>query len=68
MSWHYQLRQRSDKGETWYDIVEAYENPTGWTRDGVSPAADSPEGVIETLEHMLNDAQAYPVLIDKEED
>ena len=66
MSWHYQIRKRGDKGEEWFDIVECYDTPKGWTKDGMAPAGETAEGVIETLEMMLADAKQYPVLEDKE--
>lgn len=62
MTWHYQIRRREDKGQVWYDIVECYKNPTGWTQDSIAPAGETPEGVIETLEMMLSDTKKYPVL------
>lgn len=62
MSWHYQMRKRLIHGETWYDIVEVYENPRGWTQDGMAPGGETPEGVIASLTHMLDDAKQYPVL------
>jgi hypothetical protein len=65
MSWHYQVRQAWHMGVIYFDIVEVYTNPTGWTKDSIAAAAESYEGVIETLEHMLADAKKYPVLIDE---
>lgn len=62
MSWHYQIRRRTEDGETWYDVVEVYVNPRGWTVDGVRPAGDSVEGVVACLEQMLADVKRYPVL------
>jgi len=64
MSWHYQIRKQENKGKIWYDIVEYYENPKGWTVDGMAPCGETPEGVIECLEMMLADAKKYPVLQD----
>lgn len=63
MSWHYQLRkQEYENGRVWYDVVECYENPHGWTEDGIAPAGETPTGVIEVLEQMLADVRKYPVL------
>jgi hypothetical protein len=64
MTWHYQIRKQEDKGYVWYDIVECYENPRGWTKHSMAPSGVSPEGVIECLEMMLADAKKYPVLED----
>jgi len=62
MGWHYQIRQREDKGQVWYDIVEVYENPTGWTRDSIAPSGETPEELMMCLEMMLKDGKKYPVL------
>lgn len=67
MSWHYQIRKQITAGHTWFDIVEVYDNPRGWTENSIVPAGESPEGVIEALEHMLADAKKYPVLEDSHE-
>jgi hypothetical protein len=67
MTWHYQVRkQENGDGDPWFDIVEVYTDPVGWTDDGVVPEDESYDGVIETLENMLADAKKYPVLIDKD--
>lgn len=66
MSWHYQLRKRTTANHVWFDIVEVYDNPTGWTIDGMTPCGESYEAVVECLEHMLADAKQYPVLEDEE--
>lgn len=64
MSWHYQVRKRLVNSEAVFDIVEVYENPRGWTVDGMAPCGESYEAVIECLEHMLTDAKKYQVLED----
>jgi hypothetical protein len=67
MGWHYRIRKRTDKGQDWYDIVEYYERPKGWTKDSIAPGGETQEGVIECLEMMLADAKKYDILIEKEE-
>ncbi len=64
MSWHYQIRHCTIDGADWYDIVEAYNDSTSWTQDGMAPGGEMATGVIETLERMLADAKKYPVLED----
>jgi hypothetical protein len=66
MSWHYQVRRREDKGDVYFDIVEIYTDPPGWTRDSIAPIGDSPEELMRVLEMMLADAKKYPVLIDED--
>lgn len=68
MSWHYQLRKRSNKGGDFYDIVEVFDDPTGWTKDSIVPISDTPEEMVETLQCMIEDILIYPTLVDKEED
>lgn len=67
MSWHYRIRKRTDKGQVWYDIVEYYTNPSGWTRDSMAPGGETQDVVIECLEMMLIDAKKYDILIEEEE-
>lgn len=62
MSWHYQIRKREDKGLVWYDIVEVYADPIGWSRDSQAPTVEMPKELIRTIEMMLGDAKKYPVL------
>lgn len=62
MGWHYQIRKRCDTGVVWYDIVEVYERPRGWTVEGMRACGETVDEVIEDLERMLKDARAYPVL------
>lgn len=62
MGWHYQIRKRSEKGYTFCDVVEVYEDPRGWTVERMLPYWETREEVIEVLERMLKDVQAYPVL------
>lgn len=64
MSGHYQVRKRTLKGEIFFDLVEVYDNPTGWTVDAM-PCGESYEEVIRCLEMMLADAKKYPVLEDE---
>lgn len=64
MSWHYQIRKREDKGQVWYDIVEVYTDPMGWSRDSQAPTGETPEELMRTIEMMLADAKKYPVLED----
>jgi len=67
MGWHYRVRKRILKtGEPWYDIVEYWDNPTGWSRDGMTPGGNTSGELIQELERMLSDANKYDVLDDKE--
>lgn len=66
MSWHYQIRHRVDTGEHLYDIVEMYENPTGWTKDSSAPCGETKQELLDALARMFNDAIKYPVLEDVE--
>ena len=69
MSWHYRARKRVlETGEAWFDMVEYYEQPTGWTKDGMTPGGSTYEELVIELQHMLHDAQSYEVLIDTEAD
>jgi hypothetical protein len=61
MSWHYQVRKRNDKDNIYYDIVEMYENPIGWTKNSMSPCGETYEEIIRDLQYMLDDARQYPV-------
>ena len=65
MSWHYRIRKRKIQGEWVFDIVEMYEKPKGWTKDGMRPVGESKKEIIHVLEMMLADAKKYPVLYDK---
>jgi hypothetical protein len=31
MSWHYQIRKRTINGDAFYDIIEMFDSPPGWT-------------------------------------
>ena len=66
MSWHYQVRHRVDNGEDLYDIVEVYDNPIGWTKDSIAPLGETKRELLDTLNRMISDAVAYPVLEDVE--
>lgn len=66
MSWHYQIRQRTDRGKTWYDIVEVYESPRGWTYDGIAHTSDTLEGMMRALQNMNDDIRTYKFLIKQE--
>ncbi|MGL5936646.1 MAG: hypothetical protein ACRCZI_13615 [Cetobacterium sp.] len=60
--WHYQIKKTvGEPNETFFEIVEVYTNPTGWT-DGIYPIGNTPEELIRELERMLADARKYPVL------
>jgi len=68
MSWHYQIRQRTmPDGSLFYDIVEVFTDPMGWTVDGVGAAGDSPLEVIADLRRMLADTERYPILEDPDQ-
>ena len=68
MSWHYQMRRRTMlDGSLFYDIVEVFTDPIGWTVDGVGAAGDSPLEVIEDLRRMLDDTGRYPTLEDPDQ-
>jgi predicted lipoprotein with Yx(FWY)xxD motif len=66
VSWHYQIRQRTDKGETGYDIVERYGGLNGWTRDGIRPYGCTASELIADLQRMIHDAITHPILVEKE--
>lgn len=66
MSRHYRIRKHTDKGQGWYDIVEYYDNPVGWTKDSMAPGGETREGVIECLEMMLADAKKYEIVVEEE--
>jgi hypothetical protein len=69
MSWHYQIRRKSVKGSTsttpYYEIVEVYNRPYGYTEGPSSPLGESRRGLIRDLEMMLHDAKKYRTLIVK---
>jgi hypothetical protein len=67
MSWHYQARKRSNKGETWYEIVEMYEDPRGWTVNAIPPTGESVDELLIVLQQMMNDVREYPVLDESQE-
>ena len=64
MTWHYQVRMRFIHGEPFFDIVEVYPDPLGWTKDSIAPCGESKEDVIQALKWMLNDARKHEVLND----
>lgn len=66
MSWHYQARKRVDKGQDYFDVVERYETPDGWTKDGMTPSGETLEELTQDLERMLTDVTRFPVLEDNE--
>ena len=37
MSWHYQIRTRTINGDAFYDIIEMFDSPAGWTEEGLGP-------------------------------
>ena len=67
MSWHYQIRRRKigkDKRDWWYDIVEVYTKPLGWTKNSMAPSGISRKDVSAELEMMLRDAKRHKTLTD----
>lgn len=60
MSWHYQVRKRVLNQQPYFDIVEKYSDPEGWTRESIAPGGDTYEELLATLRHMVQDAQRYP--------
>jgi hypothetical protein len=64
MSWHYQIRKRIIRDQSVFDIVEKYDNPSGWTVEGMRPFGISKKELIRDLEMMLADAKRYKVLVD----
>lgn len=67
MSWHYQIRKRTDKGQALYDIVEIYIKPKrGWTINSQAPQGETRAEVIRDLEMMLRDAKRYRTLVEIE--
>lgn len=67
MSWHYRIRKRTDKGQDWYDIVEYYTYPRGWTKESRAPGGETRAELISELEMMLADAKKYRTVVEKEE-
>ena len=65
VSWHYQTRRRTDKGQHWYEIIEVYQG-AGQTVDSVKPGGETKAELIADLEHMLADARKYRTLIERE--
>jgi len=65
MSWHYRARKRVLQGEEFFDVVEFYESPEGWTCEGVGPSGDTLSELVQDVGRMYNDVQRYPVLIDE---
>ena len=61
MSWHYQIRKRTIKGEASYDIVEMFDLPPGWTEESVGPHGETKDALLADLARMLHDAEHYPV-------
>lgn len=61
MSWHYQVRKRTINGDPFYDIVEMFEGPLGWTEASMSPCGETYEEIIRDLERMLWDAKQHPI-------
>ena len=66
MSWHYRVRKRLLDGEEWFDMVEYYTDPDGWTRREVAPGADTYDELVAQLQRMLDDAKERPILHDTE--
>lgn len=65
MSWHYQLRHRvMPNGEHYYDVVEAFTDPTGWTEDGMGASGETPAEVATDLHRMLKDIASHGILED----
>jgi hypothetical protein len=60
-TWHYQIQERADMGQKFYDIVEVYSDGSR-TVNGIRPGGDTPEELIQTLERMLSDARHREVL------
>ena len=67
MSWHYQARKRFDGVSYWYDIVEMYEDPRGWTVNAIAPMSESVDELLIVLQQMMNDVREYPVLDESQE-
>ena len=53
-------------GKAWFDIVEMYDKPTGWTEDSMAPGGETKNDLITDLEMMLHDAKKYPVFIEED--
>jgi len=54
-------------GSLFYDIVEVFTDPIGWTVDGVGAVGDSPLEVVADLRKMLDDTGRYPILEDPDQ-
>lgn len=65
MSWHYQVRRRTDKGQQWYDLIEVHRK-CGHT-ESITPGGETRAELIAELERMLKDARRYRTIIEEEQ-
>lgn len=63
MTWHYQIRRETIRGQHVFEIVETYSGPRMYTEHGVRPISESRRGLIRVLEMMLHDAKKYRTLV-----
>jgi hypothetical protein len=67
MTWNHRVIRRECTGETWYEIHECFydskqdEIPTSWTVNAIAPVGETPEGLVLTLQRMM-DAVKKPIL------
>ena len=66
MSWHYQARRRTDKGQHWYEVIEVYSD-VGQTECSVKPGGETRAELIADLEQMLADVKRYRTIVEKEQ-
>lgn len=64
--WNYRLVRHRVKGETFYEIHEAYIDKNGKvhsiTKNGVAPYGDTRDEVLKVLARMMNDILRAPTL------
>ena len=65
MSWHYQARRRTDKGQCWYEVIEVYHG-AGQSADSVKPGGETKAELVADLEWMLADVKRYRTIVEKE--
>ena len=61
MSWHYQVRKRVINGDAFFDMIEMFDGPMGWTKDSIAPCGDTKEELLADLRRMLADAETHPI-------
>ena len=61
MGWHYAARRSTDAhGYVWWDVVESYSEPFGYTVEGMRPGGETREELVAELQRMLDDLRSFP--------